>query len=81
MDFFRYNNICTAWRKVFRKMWCVSYMTYCNIITLLSECRLLKHDLMKRFCKFGKTIFQKGSPNITTYEPRAVFGMNYCEIR
>ncbi len=42
---------------------------------------------MQRFCKFGKTIFQKRSPliqsigNITIYEPRSVFGMNNCEIR
>ncbi len=37
--------------------------------------------------KFGKTILQKGSPliqsigNIAIYEPRSVFGMNYCKIR
>ncbi len=42
---------------------------------------------MQRFCKFGKTIFQKGSPpiqsigNIAIYEPRFAFGMNFCEIR
>ncbi len=42
---------------------------------------------MQRFCKFDKTIFQKGSPliqsigNIAIYEPRSVFGTNYCEIR
>ncbi len=42
---------------------------------------------MQRFCKFGKTIFQKGSPliqsigNIAFYEPMSAFGMNYCEIR
>ncbi len=42
---------------------------------------------MQRFCKFGKTIFQKGSPliksivNIAIYEPMSAFGMNYCEIR
>ncbi len=62
-------------------------MTHCNIITLLSEIKPLELGLMQRFCKFGKTIFQKGSAliqsisNITFYEPRSAFGMNYCEIR
>ncbi len=47
----------------------------------------LELGLMQRFCKFGKTVFQKGSPliqsigNIAIYEPQSVFGMNYCEIR
>ncbi len=42
---------------------------------------------MQRFCTFGKTIFQEGSPliqsigNIAICEPRSVFGMNYCEIK
>ncbi len=42
---------------------------------------------MQRFCKFDKTICQKGSPliqsiaNIAIYEPRPAFGRNYCEIR
>ncbi len=31
-NFVHYNNIRTAWRKAFRKMWCVSPMTHCNII-------------------------------------------------
>ncbi len=62
-------------------------MIHCNIITLFSESKPLELGLMQRFCKFGKTIFQKGSPliqsigNIAIYEPRSVFGMNYCEIR
>ncbi len=62
-------------------------MTHCDIITLLSESKPLDLGLMQRFCKFGKTIFQKGSPliqsicNIAIYEPSSVFGMNYCEIR
>ncbi len=68
-------------------MWCVSPMTHCNIITLISESKPLELGLMQRFCKFGKTIFQKESPliqsigNIAIYEPRSAFGMNYCEIR
>ncbi len=68
-------------------MWHVSPMTHCNIITLLSQSKPLELGLMQRFCKFGKTIFQKGSPliqyigNIAIYEPRSVFGMNYCEIK
>ncbi len=62
-------------------------MKHCNIITLLSESKPSELGLMQRFCKFGKTIFQKGSPliqfigNITIYEPMSAFGMNYCEIR
>ncbi len=42
---------------------------------------------MQRFCKFGNTIFQKGSSliqsigNIAIHEPRSVFATNYCEIR
>ncbi len=68
-------------------MWRVSLMTHCNIITLLSESKPLELGLMQRFCKFGKTIFQKGLPliqsigNIAIYGPRSSFGMNYCEIR
>ncbi len=68
-------------------MWRVSPMTHCNIITLLSESKHLELGLMQRFCKFVKTIFQKGSlliqpiGNIAIYEPKSVFGMNYCEIR
>ncbi len=45
-------------------MWHVSLITHCNIITLLSESKLLELGLMQRFCKFGNTIFQKGSPLI-----------------
>ncbi len=62
-------------------------MKHCNIITSLSESKLLELSFMQRFCKFSKKIFQKGSPliqsigNIVIYEPRSVFGMNYCEIR
>ncbi len=61
-------------------MWCVSHLTHCIIINLLSESKPLKPGMMQRFCKFGKTIFQKGSPiiqsidNIAIYEPRSVFG-------
>ncbi len=68
-------------------MWRVSPMTHCNIITLLSESKHLELGLMQRFCKFVKTIFQKGSlliqpiGNIAIYEPKSVFRMNYCEIR
>ncbi len=68
-------------------MWRVSPMTHCNIITLLSESKPLERGLMQRFCKFGKTIFQKRSPliqsidNIAISVPRSAFGMNYCEIR
>ncbi len=86
-NFVHYNNICAAWRKALRKMWRVSPMTHCNIITLLSESKPLELGFMQRFCKFGKTIFQKGSHliqsigNITIYEPRSTFGMHYCEIR
>ncbi len=64
-------------------MWHVSPMTHYNIITSLSESKPLE----QRFCKFGKTIFMKGSPliqsigNIAIYEPRSAFSMNYCEIR
>ncbi len=62
-------------------------MTHCNIIILLSESKPLELGFMQRFCKFGMTIFQKGSPliqsigNIAIYEPMSAFGMNYCEIR
>ncbi len=86
-NFVHYNNICTIWRKALRKMWHVSPMIHCNIITLLSESKPLELGLMQRFYKFGKTIFQKGSPliqsidNIAIYKPRSAFGMNYCEIR
>ncbi len=65
----------------------VSPLAHCNTITLLSESKPLEPCLMHRFCKFGKTIFQKGSPliqsisNIVIYTPRSIFGMNYCEIR
>ncbi len=68
-------------------MWRVSPMTYCNIITLLSESKPLELGLMQRFCKFCETIFHKGAllnqyvGNIAIYEPRSAFGMNYCEIR
>ncbi len=65
----------------------VSPMTLCNIITLLSKSKPVELGLMQWFCKFGKTILQKGSPlsqsvgNIAIYETRSVFRMNYCEIR
>ncbi len=55
--------------------------------TLLSENKAIELGLMQRFCKFGKTIFQKGSPFIQStgiiaiHEPRPVFGMYYCAIR
>ncbi len=81
-NFVHYNNICTAWSKALRKMWRVLPMTHCNITTLLSESKPLELGLMQRFCKFGKTIFQKGLPliqsidNISIYEPRSAFGMN-----
>ncbi len=80
-NFVHYNNICTAWRKVLRKLWRVSPMKHCNIITLLYQSKPLELGLMQQFCKFGKTIFQKGSPliqsigNIAIYEPRSAFGM------
>ncbi len=67
-------------------MWHLSPMTHCNI-ALLSESKPLELGFMQRFCKLSKTIFQKWSPliqsigNIAIYEPRSVFGMNYCEIR
>ncbi len=73
--------------KKLRQMWCISPMTHCNIITLLSESKALELGLIEWFCKFVKTIFQKGSPliqsigNIAIYEPISAFGMNYCEIR
>ncbi len=60
-------------------------MVHCNIITLLSESKPLELGLMQRFCKFGKTIFRRGSPliqsigNIGIHEPRSAGGMNYCE--
>ncbi len=85
-NFVHYNNICIAWRKALRKMWHVSHMTLCNIITLLSESKPLELGLMQRFCKFGKTIFQKGSSliqsigNFAIYKPRSAFGMIHCEI-
>ncbi len=53
----------------------------------MSESKPLELGLMQRFCKFGKTIFQKGSlliqsiGNIAIYGPMSAFGMNYCEIR
>ncbi len=53
----------------------------------INESKPLELGLMQRFCKFGKTIFQKGLPltqsigNIAIYEPRSAFRMNYCEIR
>ncbi len=53
-NFVHYNNICTAWIKALRKMWRVSPMTHCNIITLLSESKPLELGLMQRFCNFGK---------------------------
>ncbi len=62
-------------------------MTHCNIITLLSESKPLELGLIQRFCKFGKTIFQKESPliqsvgNIAIYEPRSVFCIHYCKLR
>ncbi len=62
-------------------------MTFCNIVTLLSESKPLEPVLMQRFCKFDKTICQKGSPliqsigNIAIYEPSSAFGMNYLEIK
>ncbi len=61
-------------------MWCVSPMTHCNIITLLSESKPLELGLMQRFCKFGKTLIQSIG-NIAIYEPKSAFGMDYCEIR
>ncbi len=82
MEFYNYNNICTAWKKALKRMLCVSPMTYCNTITLLSESKPLELGLIEQFCKFGNTIFQKGSSLIQSiYEPRSVFVMNYCEIR
>ncbi len=68
-------------------MWHVSPMTHCNIINLLSQSKPLELGLMQRFCKFGKTIFQNGSPliqsidNIAIHEPMSIFGMHYGEIR
>ncbi len=43
-------------------------------ITLLSESsKPLELGLMQRFCKFGKTIFQKGSPLIQTIGNIAIY--------
>ncbi len=45
--FVHYNNICAAGWKALRKMGCVSPMTHCNIITLLSESKPLELSLMQ----------------------------------
>ncbi len=42
-----YNSICIAWKIVLRKMWCVSPMTHCNIITVLTDSKPLELGLMQ----------------------------------
>ncbi len=60
-SFNSYHKVCIPWRKALRKIWKVSYMTHCKIISMLSECFPLELCLKLRFCKFVKGILLKGS--------------------
>lgn len=86
-SFKSYDTICVAWRKALRKLWRVSPRTHCEIIALLSDSKPLEKSLMQRFCRFGNSIFTKGSPlikNVATIamnNPFSVFGTNYCAIK
>jgi hypothetical protein len=78
--------LCSAWRRALRKMWRLSPMTHCNIITVLSGIVPLEVSLRKRFCKFSAGVTQHKSKVIKTVaiiartNPFSVFCENYVQI-
>ncbi len=60
------NKVCTAWKKALRKMWRLSPMTHCDVITLISDCIPLDVSLQLRFCKFSPNIIKYGSKVLKT---------------
>lgn len=80
------NNVCVSWRKALRKVWRLSPMTHCNVITLLSECYPLDICLKQRFCKFTSNILKYGSVILRSVmkaalkNPFSTFCKNYTEI-
>ncbi len=57
---------CTAWRKALRKMWRLSPITHCDVITLISDCIPLEVSLQLRFCQFSFNILKYGSHILKT---------------
>ncbi len=54
------NKHCTGWRKAIWKMWRLSHMTHCDVITLISDYIPLEVSLQLRFCKFSSNILKYG---------------------
>jgi hypothetical protein len=84
--FSSHKKVAVAWRKALRHIWNVPPMTHCNLIAVLSESPSLEVCLMKRFCKFAASIFDKGSDlvngvaTIALSNPFSTFCYNVCEV-
>ncbi len=61
-------------------------MTYCDVITLISDCIPLEVNLQLRFCKFSSNILKYGSKVVKTVaklalrNPFSVYCNNFLEI-
>ncbi len=80
------NKACTVWRKALRKMWRLSPMTHCDVITLISDCIPLEMSLQLRFYKFSSNILKYGSKVVKTVakvalrNPFSTYCNNFLEI-
>ena len=82
----RVQELCTAWRKALRQVWCISNMTHKYIVAMLSECMPLESSLNRRFVKFLKGCFERksllmcGVVKMSIFNPYSITCHNYSEL-